>query len=170
MQANPTPAQPNPTLPQPNPTPAQATTSPGVTPGAAFLVVVVGLGFVLWGGFRDSSGCGSSAPAAPTQIELPVSATEMLDDYAKNEVAGDQKYKGKKLQVTGKINRIDSGIGDSPVVHLGTGSEMEFKSVVVHDLDKSDAAKLRKGDSLTVVCTGDGEIIGSRVLGKCRIK
>lgn len=97
-----------------------------------------------------------------------VTAAEIASVYKANEVRGDERFKGKKLEVTGKIDGIDSGIGDTPVIRL-QGADM-FQDVMVNDVPRAAAAKLEKGQTITVVCRGDGEIIGMPRLDECELK
>jgi hypothetical protein len=101
------------------------------------------------------------------QTATKVTAEEMIATYAKNQIAGDEKYKDKKLEITGKVKEIHSNVTDDPVIVLGGDG---FTSVMAHNLPKEDAAKLNKGDSVTLVCKGGGVIVGSPVLKNCEKK
>jgi len=46
-------------------------------------------------------------PPTPTPEWTAVTATEILTRYGSNEIAGQQKYANRKLEVTGKIGRPD---------------------------------------------------------------
>jgi len=142
------------------------------------LLIIGGVLLALFGGCVALVGLGAKSVADKEakekkdwedQSAMEVEAETLIADYKKNEVAGDQKYKGKKLKVSGEIKSIDSGFSDEPIVHLGKVGELEFETVMVEDLDKSVAAKLEKGKHITVVCKGDGEMIGSPILKKCKI-
>lgn len=104
---------------------------------------------------------GQSA-AAPL---LAIDARTLFKDYEANEIAADQKYKGKRLRVTGEVESIDSDLIDEPVITLSTGG---FLGVQVRGLSADVAASLGKGQTLTVECTGAGEVIGAPMLEECR--
>lgn len=99
---------------------------------------------------------------------IKVTAAELAAAYKKNEVAADEKYKGKKIEITGTVESIDSGAGDEPRVQL-EGGEM-FITVTLQDIPKDEAKKLSKGDKVKAVCKGDGEIIGFPKLKDCKLK
>lgn len=99
---------------------------------------------------------------------IKVSASELASAYKKNEVAADEKYKNKKIEISGEIESIDSGVGDEPRIRLQSGEL--FVAVTLEGISKAEAKKLNKGDKLTAVCKGDGEIIGSPQLKDCKIK
>lgn len=98
---------------------------------------------------------------------ISVDAQALHAAYSANEVAADQQYKGKLLRVTGAIEAIDSGMGDEPVLRLSAG---DFDSVHAKGLPAATAAGLAKGQQITVVCTGDGEVIGSPMLEDCELQ
>ena len=100
---------------------------------------------------------------------MKVTAKEVAAKYKENEVAGDQMYKGKKLEISGNIYSIDSSYDDSVIVRLN-GSEM-FYSVDCHldDSEKSKAAQLKKGSDIVLLCTSDGEVAGSPSMIDCTV-
>ncbi|MGH8049058.1 MAG: OB-fold protein [Arenimonas sp.] len=103
----------------------------------------------------------------PAQSEAPameVKAGELFSAYEANEVAADQIYKGKRLAVTGKVDDIKKDFTDSIYVTLGIDM---FKNVHVSGLPESVAAGLHKGQTITVVCEGNGMIMLSPMLKDC---
>ena len=106
----------------------------------------------------------ASAAAIEQDDALEVDARTLHAAYSANEVAADQRFKGQLLRVTGTIDAIDSGIGDEPIVRLSAG---DFDSVHAKGLPASTAANLTKGQEITVLCTGGGEVVGSPILDDC---
>lgn len=144
------------------------------------IMYFIGLGIMAGIGGVAAQSAGSrpahQQTAAPAQAEAPVAAKEesisidaraLHAAYGANEVAADAQFKGKSLLVSGPIEAIDSGFGDEPVVRLSAG---DFDSVMVKGLPKATAASLSKGQQISVLCTGDGEIIGSPVLDECSLQ
>lgn len=84
-------------------------------------------------------------------------------EVSKNQVAAEQKYQGTICKMTGYIGRIyDADYielewysdDDPPVFEEGWGDETEMflaKSALRMDLEDEDAAKVLKGDAVTVV-------------------
>ncbi|MDR0519512.1 MAG: OB-fold putative lipoprotein [Clostridiales Family XIII bacterium] len=95
---------------------------------------------------------------APEESAIQISAKDLMDAYDENEVAADEKYKGKVLQVKGVVNSVATDIMDELYVTLDNGAELEIISVQCYfNEDKKDAiAKLKKGDEITIegTCTG----------------
>lgn len=96
-----------------------------------------------------------------------VTADEMVATYKGNEIAGDEKFKGKKIQITGEVDRIDSDLADDPVVMLAAKDSL--LGVRLEGLSKAAAAKLAKGSKVTLLCKGAGEILGSPRLEGCTV-
>lgn len=118
---------------------------------------------------------GFSAPAAEdargVSIDgadaIVVTAAELFSAYKANEVAADQRYKGKPLKVSGTVEEIASDVMDDAVVQLHAGGFMEQVNASV--LSKADAAQLSKGQRVTLLCKGGGEVIGFPMLEDCVI-
>jgi hypothetical protein len=106
------------------------------------------------------------AADAPASSALPVDARALFAAYDANEVAADQQFKGKRLQVTGNVEGINSDLGDDPVVLLTAG---DFQSVHVRGLPADAAAGISKGQTISVTCVGGGEVIGSPMLDDCTL-
>lgn len=106
----------------------------------------------------------------PEAINIKVTALQLSKAYNANEVAADQKYKGKEMLVYGIITGIDKDFMNDIVVNLNSGNS--FLPVRAHLEGGQDdkAASLAKGGEIIVQCSGGGFIIGSAVLNKCAIK
>lgn len=96
-----------------------------------------------------------------TRKGFKLSAAALIAAYEANEVAADEKFKGKLIEVTGVVDTIAKDIMGDPYVTLGSDKEFEFAHVQA--MFPADAAKqlagLRKGQTLTVQCTGGGKVI-----------
>lgn len=113
----------------------------------------------------------AAASAEPVKEEPPMAATaqELLTAYKDNEVAADQKFKGKKLAISAKVDAIQSGMGDAPFLVLKAGGEYEFNKPQAHmeSSESNKVAALKKGQSVNLVCIGNGEIGGTAMLDDC---
>jgi hypothetical protein len=110
----------------------------------------------------------NDAPAAPEEV-IEITAEELWATYDKNELAGDQAYKDKTLVITGVVDSIESGLGDTPYLTLRAGDEYNFSKPQAHfDKTETDSlVTLSKGDNITLKCKGNGEIMGSPMLSDC---
>lgn len=98
-----------------------------------------------------------TATEATDEVML-VNIQDILSAYEKNEVGADLKYKGKTIQITGRIDEIKKDLMDNLYVTLGTGREFEIPQIQAFFDDKynNQLATLEQGRSLTVICTIDG--------------
>ena len=116
----------------------------------------------------------TTAPAntttAPTEKPIAVQARVMTKDYDENELAADGKYKGKTIAVSGKVENIAETMGNVTVSLAGHDM---VKSVMCsfEESEKTNVAKLKKGQQATLVGTGDGMTMGLYAgLQKCKVQ
>jgi hypothetical protein len=118
------------------------------------------------------------SPAPVVEPEKPktrkgfkISAATLIAAYEANEVAADEKFKGKLIEVTGVIDSIAKDILGDPYLTLGSGKDFEIAHVQA--MFPASAAKqlagLRKGQTITVQCDCAGKVMN--VIGKdCGVK
>jgi predicted small secreted protein len=82
--------------------------------------------------------------------DFRVTATEIVADYTISESAGDDKYKGKVIVVTGVISEIYRGFLYTPYVELEAGVRCSFS-------DNEDAVMLALSAGQTVSMKGQGD-------------
>lgn len=117
----------------------------------------------------------TSTITLPSQIKaeqiMQVNIHEILSAYKNNEIGADNKYKGKLIQVTGKIGSIKKDILDNLYVTLGTGKFLEIPQIQAffNDSKNNQLAQLRKGHQLTIVGRVDGLMMNVLMNG-CIIK
>ena len=91
---------------------------------------------------------------ADTKPNLIVSAKKLYKDYNANEIAADEKYKGKIIEVTGVIRDIGNDIMDNAYVTLV--GDQYFGDIQCYFSEKSVVASLSKGKRITIIgsCSG----------------
>ncbi|HWX02247.1 OB-fold protein [Collimonas sp.] len=114
-----------------------------------------------------SAAASSSKAQIPAEAAMAVTVLQLAKDYDANEVAADQKYKGKMLRVSGSVQSIDKDAFNNIVVHLKTANEYMPAMAKLNDKHEALAASLSKGNKVTWQCEGGGRIIGSPVLNNC---
>lgn len=105
-----------------------------------------------------STDTGDGAKAGkPGKPDVKVQATQIMKQFTDNEAAADGKYKGKTIQVTGVVDKIDTELMDDEqyVIRIGGGSDFELFTVNCDDQSSKTVAKMKKGQKITVV--GDFE-------------
>lgn len=93
---------------------------------------------------------GIAEEIADKEPELVVTAAQMVADYEVSESAGNEKYKGKVVLVTGVISSIYRGILQTPYVELEAGVRCNFS-------DNEDAVMLLLTEGQTVSMKGQGD-------------
>jgi hypothetical protein len=100
-----------------------------------------------------------------------LTVSNLTSVYDQNEVAADQRFKGKRLKVIGHINQIRKDFLDTPIVELAVfahplmSTRCEFSRK-----DENILARLGKGTQITIVGTCNGSVLGSVSLRHCRIE
>jgi hypothetical protein len=96
-----------------------------------------------------------------------ISASQLFAAYHDNEVAADEQFKGKPLVVTGYLESINKDIFNNGYLVLHDANEFEGVHATLTDDTLKSAGNLSRGQEITLVCTGEGMIIGSPVLKEC---
>ena len=136
----------------------------------SFLVVISAMGkkdneSVLHSIKRQTS---QNATQAPNAGNIPkVTALQLQKEYESNEVAANQKYQRKWLNVTGTVDSIDETITGAPVLRLKGTSSFNWVSAELKRNQKDAAARLNKGAKVALRCTVTGFVLGSTALDDC---
>ncbi len=110
------------------------------------------------------------APEARSQDEvITVTADQMLNDYKDNQLAGDQKYKGKKVKVSGTIANISSNHAGVPYVDFKTNQIMTSVQCLFSTEQMDGLLKLKKGEQFETICTVRGMGMMNLELEACTI-
>lgn len=110
-------------------------------------------------------------PAAEKVKPIGASAPELMKAYKENEVAADQKYKGKRIITGGIVGEIKKDVMDNIYVTIGTGKQFEIPVVQAFFDDEwaSKAASLKRGDKLFAECDCEG-LMMNVIMRNCEIK
>lgn len=131
--------------------------------------VLGGIAFIFWAASMNGN---TKVDAQPRDVpEFTVSADEIAAAYFANTVAADQRFKGHQFAMTGTLTSINTSIGNSAYLVFDNGGNGWNRPQA--ELRKSEipkSAELRKGDFLTVVCVGAGDIAKVPMLNDCWIQ
>jgi hypothetical protein len=114
---------------------------------------------------EPAAGPVSSAPPAPVEV----SSDRLQADYAANEVAADQRYRGRVLRVTGAVRAIRQ-VFNSPYLELWTTSEFNNVDAMFDRSWADRLARVKVGDHVAVRCVGAGMAISSPWLESCSLE
>ena len=95
-----------------------------------------------------------------------VTASDLYREYRSNEVAADEKYKGKILTVTGTVESVGKDIADTPYVAIKAGDVIGSVQCMFSEQYSSDLASLHKGDEVKIRGKCDGKF-GNVILRGC---
>jgi tRNA_anti-like len=117
-----------------------------------------------------SSGASTArAPAKPREV-VRTSAVELFNEYAANEVATDERLKGKDVIVVGRVESINKNVWGTIYVSLQTPNQFMSAHMNLDDADKNTAAALRKGQRVEVRCKKMQRWAGSPSGHDCRLQ
>jgi len=109
-------------------------------------------------------------PVPPVATKpLVLSATTLVKDYDSNELLGDEKYKGKQLQLSGEVLRVMRNDPTKKIlVYLKGGEDDEILCEFASD-SKAALAKVEPGKTLKLQGTCEGRRNGTLLLANCTI-
>ena len=99
----------------------------------------------------------------PTEAQIAYTTDEMIDDLEANAMNATDKYKGKYIQVTGKLSNIDAqGSYISLSKEANDFTLLSVQCFIKTDEQKEAIKTMNKGDTITLKgkCTDVGEILG----------
>jgi RNA polymerase subunit RPABC4/transcription elongation factor Spt4 len=132
---------------------------------AVFSLASLGLAIVVFASVWHACEFGgpsvSESDVASAAPAVSVTADQLARDYEANEVAADERYKQKIVEVSGEVYSIGKDITDTIYVTLQTGNEYAFVKPQLYFSDeyKGETAALHKGDPLTAKCRCDGKFM-----------
>ena len=106
------------------------------------------------------------------QLQSPsytLSADQLYNEYNRNEVAADSKYKGKVVIVSGTIQDIGKDIMDDAYIVIGGSGFLDGVQCMFTKGMQSSVARLSKGQQVRV----KGEVVGKMgnvLVNKCSMQ
>jgi len=125
-------------------------------------------------GFIFIAGCTppKTEPAPPpTGQEMQVKAGDLIKDYQSNALAADNKYKGKRMTISGKVGSVQKSGLYGYVLQLMPEEDNDFSltglmCILGHE-PPPEAAALKEGDAVKVTGTCDGKTVGQLKISRC---
>lgn len=126
----------------------------------------------------ESSDTSAEAPATATKEsenktpEVTVTSAALAKAYKDNEVAADQKYKGKLIEISGTVTGVDNGTFDNEIIVKLTDGEYDFSGPMCYmkPSEHDKVVSYTKGQQVTLIGTGNSATIGSPMLKDCVVK
>lgn len=95
----------------------------------------------------------------------PRTRQQVAAPTSRNVDLGTRRSASSRFMVRGKVG-IDEDFTDTVIVKLQTPNH--FMDVMAYDVAPEVAGSLREGQALTLTCCGEGRVMGSPVLRRCR--
>lgn len=148
------------------------------------LFVLIAIGIAIYNSGDDDSGSSGSpsyrtagmtastdsvpnhTPAPPV---LKATPAQLYAAYTRNEVAADDEFKGKTIQVTAPVKSIDKDFTDAVVLRFDTGSEFNEMGATLESSQDSMAAQLKRGQVVTLQCAKIVRIMDSPMASHCTL-
>jgi hypothetical protein len=115
-------------------------------------------------------GAAPSTTATSTTPVIDVTATELHQMFAANEVAAKYRFDQKRVRVNGLVDVVEIDITGSPVVQLFAGKRYDYVLATFSRADMAMLAPVQKGQELTVLCAGVTKALGTPFLRDCVIE
>lgn len=113
------------------------------------------------GSYADSAQGGQSPQFSTTAIDLE-------NSYSQNTVSADNRFKGKRFTIKGYVSAITTDMfNHADVEFFNPQNEFMPPHAVLADSERQKAAGLHKGQQISMVCTGDGDIAQTPMLKDC---
>jgi hypothetical protein len=96
-------------------------------------------------------------------------ASSLWRAYNANEVAADDKFKGRDLTVTGSLQSVEKDFTGDVLLHLRSPNQFMPTRAYLRDGEAATAARLKRGQKVLLGCTCTGRTMGSPVLKDCGI-
>lgn len=114
----------------------------------------------------SNSGQAGGPQEAPKQEAMKITGQELADDFDANQVAAENKWKGKLVEFKAEIGNItDSGLS---FTKLGS-KQFSLTQVSCRIQDKNQLLSLKNGQYVTVQGVIGGQTIGVIDMSQCKV-
>lgn len=129
----------------------------------ALIITVIILGCGICGRTDDSAVTSEDRET----YDISVLADDLYSEYHENEVAADNKYKGKRIKVTGIVAEIRKDFMDDEIIDLKTDNQFMDIHCEMNKSESDKVVNLRKDSQVILIGKCKGMIIGSVQLDDC---
>lgn len=131
------------------------------------VVMVLGMVAICAGSRRHQTPIVTSArtspptgePAQTVAVEEEVTAEELAQAYSANEIAADNRFRGKWLRVRGRVDGIEKDLFDESKLKLRAKASLLGISCGFEDGWEEQLARVQKNDQVTIRCLGKGTLV-----------
>lgn len=134
--------------------------------GIAIAVVLIFLliGAIVGGSGESEGNATTKKPTTErtTEAIIEISAEALINEYKENEIKASQKYKGKRLRITGLVDSVGQNdmvvLNDSYYIYVDYGDTYDFNNIrcSLNNNSVDRAAELKNGDKIVIEGRCDG--------------
>jgi hypothetical protein len=136
-----------------------------------FLGVILCITSIVTGGLDTNSALDEKPTIEPIQkIDFMLSADDLYNEYERNGVAADEKYRGKIVVVSGKIYDINKDIIGDPYVIIGGSGFLDGVHCTFLEEEIPSLSNLYDGQYISVQGKVGGQVLGSVMVNDCKLK
>jgi hypothetical protein len=137
--------------------------------GIGFVVLIV-IGIVAGAGKSgnqtSNSNGGTNTQEKQVQEPTKITAQELADDFDSNQVAAENKWKGKLVEFSAEVTNItDTGLSFTNVA----SKQFSMAQISCRVTDKQQLLSLKNGQTVTVRGTVGGQTIGVIDISDCSV-
>lgn len=136
------------------------------------IIVIIGVIAGSQGGDSSMKQTSTSTDQQKQEKITEVDYTILHQEYMDNPIAADAKYKGKILQLTGKVENIDREIAGNTYITFNIGGQYSLENVRItfKKSEETKVAQLKKGQTVTIKGKCTGTLLSTTVaLNDCEI-
>nr|WP_315220305.1 hypothetical protein [uncultured Flavobacterium sp.] len=101
-------------------------------------------------------------------VDFEVAASDLTQEYKANVVSADEKYKNKKIAITGRIGNIGKDVMNNPYISF-RGEFLEGVTCYFSDENNKIISKLNKGEQITIIGECKGLTLTNVIIKDCKI-
>lgn len=101
-------------------------------------------------------------------VDFEITASDLAQEYKDNEVSADEKFKGKKVAVSGTIASIGKDVLDNPYISF-TGEFLQNVTCYFSDENNKIISQLSKGQKITIIGECRGLTLTNVIIQDCKI-
>ena len=114
------------------------------------------------------SACVDKLPPEDRRITIvqplaKLSASDLWDDYQKDNAAANRRYFGEAVEVSGKVTGIDQSGKGSAVVMFGQTETLGIRAILLGDQEADILKTAKVNERLTLRCFVEGRILEGHV-------
>lgn len=118
-----------------------------------------------------STGTDTTESTPQAQITQKVEMTAFVKEFDENQLAAEEKYKGRLVEFNGYVKNISEDILGSPFLAINPNTDQYYYGTYIQCFfkEKSELTSLKNGQRVTAQGKVDSQTLGNIVLKECKV-